>query len=69
MISIPFLIQQFIGHPIRETVADPCLSNADNKNETGIRYWDDTHLINQLVALRVRINGGLCLSVSMEEEK
>ena len=30
---------------------------------------DDTHLINQLVALRVKINVDLCVSMGMVEEK
>ena len=49
-----FLIQRFIGHPIRETVADPCLCNGQYWNDKGNRHWDDTHLINELVPLRVK---------------
>ena len=30
---------------------------------------DDIHLINQLVALRVKINVDLCFSMSMTKEK
>ena len=50
MMTSPLLIQLLIGYHIREIVADPFSFNAHNQREIRNRYWDDTYLINQLVA-------------------
>ena len=48
--SDSILIQQLVGYPSREMVADLWKSKEYDRTNNRNRYWDDTNLINKLAA-------------------